>query len=273
MSSVPAVQRPLCRREPNHALQRTEAGRHVFSRSQLLRGQPLSLSLGPLGPRSCVNEQLLSAFASALSPPLASSLGHVFQMSRVAGVRYTSGCLGQRFSLWLARRSKVAGRRRPPRLGGARTPLEHVSRDCLFRTMASRSHPFGRAFTTSTDGRTRDESRCRSHGPNHALQRTEAGRWLFSRWQLLRGQPLSLSLEPLGQQSLPGGFNRRACSRSLCCRWRACSEFGPAPVGPRSGRPVVPSFLSARPPLRSCLSGGSTPHSPAGVLGGPEVAL
>ena len=40
----------LCRRGPNHALQRTEAGRHVFSRWRLLRGQPLSLSLGPLGP-------------------------------------------------------------------------------------------------------------------------------------------------------------------------------------------------------------------------------
>ena len=41
--------RSLCRRGPNHALQRTEAGHRAFLHSRALRGQPLSLSLGPLG--------------------------------------------------------------------------------------------------------------------------------------------------------------------------------------------------------------------------------
>ena len=48
-SSVPAVQRSLCRRGPNHALQRTEAGGRLFFRCRALLRQPLSLSLSPLG--------------------------------------------------------------------------------------------------------------------------------------------------------------------------------------------------------------------------------
>ena len=47
---------PLCRRGPNHALQRTEAGRRVFSRLSRFSGQPLSLSLSPLG--TCVFRQV-----------------------------------------------------------------------------------------------------------------------------------------------------------------------------------------------------------------------
>ena len=44
-----AFQKPLCRRGPNHALQRTEADEDAFSAFSPLFRQPLSLSLSPLG--------------------------------------------------------------------------------------------------------------------------------------------------------------------------------------------------------------------------------
>ena len=47
--AVASSGRPLCRRGPNHALQRTEAGGGLFSALHVLRGQPLSLSLSSLG--------------------------------------------------------------------------------------------------------------------------------------------------------------------------------------------------------------------------------
>ena len=44
---------PLCRRGPNHALQRTEAGGGAFFAIHVLRRQPLSLSLSSLGTATC----------------------------------------------------------------------------------------------------------------------------------------------------------------------------------------------------------------------------
>ena len=51
-TGVPAVQKPLRRRGPNHALQRTEAGGRLFLAFHVVLRQPLSLSLSSLGPRS-----------------------------------------------------------------------------------------------------------------------------------------------------------------------------------------------------------------------------
>ena len=53
MSTVRAVQNTLCRRGPNHALQRTEAGGRLFLALHVFLRQPLSLSLSPLGPSIC----------------------------------------------------------------------------------------------------------------------------------------------------------------------------------------------------------------------------
>ena len=74
--------------------------------------------------------------------------------------------------------------------------------------------------------------------PNHALQRTEAGRRGFPRFHVLRGQPLSLSLSSLGPESLPQCSSR--------ARW---FPFLPRHVSSRSlscGTPV-PVLLPARP--------------------------
>ena len=88
--------------------------------------------------------------------------------------------------------------------------------------------------------------------PNHALQRTGHGGGGFLRSQPLRRHGPSLSLSPLGPESLPGCssragvfpfLHRLACSRSLC-----------QPVHP-SGTLVFSFGLSRR----------QRPHSPAGV--------
>ena len=55
-------------------------------------------------------------------------------------------------------------------------------------------------------------SRFRVRGPNHALQRTEAGVRVFPVYHVLLRQPLSLSLSPLGQQSFPAGASRASRS-------------------------------------------------------------
>ena len=78
----------------------------------------------------------------------------------------------------------------------------------------------------------------RSHTPNHALQRTEAGGRLFFAIHVLLRQPPSLSLSSLGPESLPQCSSR--------ARW---FPFLPRHVSSRSlscGTPV-PVLLPARP--------------------------
>ena len=74
-----------------------------------------------------------------------------------------------------------------------------------FRQVRSSVHPFS-AAAPSFPRRSRRLLFRRSRGPsvggrpNHALQRTEAGRQVFSAIYALRGQPLSLSLSSLGHK-------------------------------------------------------------------------
>ena len=90
------------------------------------------------------------------------------------------------------------------------------------------------------------------HAPNHALQRTEAGGRVSLAIHVLRRQPLSLSLGPLGALLLCSVGGGHAGSRSL--RGRRLFPFAPW------SRFAFPG----RRQLRSALPGGSAPHSPAG---------
>ena len=125
---------------------------------------------------------------------------------------------------------------------------------------------------------------CR-RGPNHALQRTEAGGRLFCVFHVLRRQPPSLSLSPLGPGNLPARMlGWRACSRSS-----VGTPFLSASQSLRSSshiastrrillRPIRCPVLSFGPSIASFIHPRRQhPHSPAGVAvassGGPEAPL
>ncbi len=231
---------PLERHRPNHALQRTEAGGGLFSVLHVLPRQPLSLSLSPLGdsrPPSHVAGLRFSAnhlaaalrasdSASIVPPqPCGPPIQRPSSLRSVAGLRFSVICLAA------ASRGFVSASFGPPQRCGL--PIQrHLSlrsvaepRFSLNRTSAAQ-----RSFVSASSGRV--------PSPNNALQRTEAGGRLFSVFHVLRRQPLSLSLGPLGP--LP-----------LCC------VFG-RHVGPRSlrsrGLPSGSSTASLSPSRRQCPS-------------------
>ena len=82
--SLPAVQRPLCRRgATNHALQRTAHGGHVLSAFCVLRRHEPSLSLSPLGP-----DPLVLCWQAARGFPLTVARRSSFSSLRVGGLPF-----------------------------------------------------------------------------------------------------------------------------------------------------------------------------------------
>ena len=139
--------------EPNHALQRTEAGDGLFLAIHVLFRQPLSLSLSSLGPATLP----LGCFEGMSVPVPPQSSVFPFVLSARPS-----------FAASQSLRSSIPG-------GSALIPPPE------FPSIAPAVQ------RRSVGGR-----------PNHALQRTEAGRRGFPRFHVLRGQPLSLSLSSLG---------------------------------------------------------------------------
>ena len=76
--------------------------------------------------------------------------------------------------------------------------------------------------------------------PNNALQRTGHGGQPFSCIHALRRHGLSLSLGPLGPESLAWVFRWRACSRSLCLHASSSGQSVPPFVLSRRQRPSFP---------------------------------
>ena len=179
---------------PNHALQRTEAGRCVSSVFFALRGQPLSLSLSSLGdtarhpwnrskaqPTTPTRWQigrllLRAAWASFWLPPTMRS--HAVTELALAACALL---------FLMALPSRV-----PPPLQSSTVAIQFLRVRWLSWSAPSRCHLVVSAVF----------SRVSPVSPNHALQRTEARRQVFPAFHVLRGQPLSLSLEALGDYAL-----------------------------------------------------------------------
>ena len=89
------------------------------------------------------------------------------------------------------------------------------------------------------------------HAPNNALQRTEAGGRLFSVYRVSSRQPLSLSLSPLGPESLAWGSSMESVFPFLL---PARPSFGPV----RCSVHPFPAALPLTPPPESTSSFSAT---------------
>ena len=98
----------------------------------------------------------------------------------------------------------------PVRFGGRVCSRSLRGHSLLFEVVVCFVHPFPAAepvIPPPVGGlSTFDQNTLCRRGPNHALQRTEAGGGVFYVFRVLRRQPPSLSLSSLGQQPFAGGF-------------------------------------------------------------------
>ena len=156
MSLYVRTLRKLSSAMPNHALQRTEAGRWGFPRFHVLRGQPLSLSLSSLGHLAVVLLASFLLFFLGMSDPLAPFIHSLwsFAVPVILACALFGGLLGLLFRLggtWLERFIRSLRQRTPSPLAAtpasdSQSPLCPSCRSTMILRQSRRGASAGQSF-------------------------------------------------------------------------------------------------------------------------------